>query len=538
MKRIKYELVNITNSIGIFALIIILSTSFLNASTQEEIHFDSIYFHTAVTVAANDVDKALAIADSLYLNSDLVRNKVRSLMLSSSLFQQKGNLANSIILAKKAYLLAEKNKIYEWQARISGFLSTQYRIMEMYQEGTRYLEEGIKISKKIDNEQASYLYQGLILQEQTYYFLDHKELDKALNTAKEAELNFEKLENKRDRIYFTASNQELLGRVCIHDENWELAESYYLKSLQGLTNISQEDLMVKGQIYSGLGKAYFQQEKLDLAIEFLEKAESLLEHSRNVSLEIEVFKTLSEYYYFLKDYDTYVLYNEKYIVSFKDSEKKKKESINQFIETTKIQEASIKKNRNVFVGLSILFSIVILVIIVFYRNRQKKEKQLFQTVMQEIIEAKKNLSEKTADIAQESSNSVEEEQDELAKTIMPEETEQIILERLHRFEKSKKFLDKNISLSKLASIIETNNKYLSHVLNTHKGDNFNAYINELRIKYIINKLNDDRQYRNYKISYLAEESGFSSHTKFSQTFKSVTGLSPSVFLKELDKMSA
>lgn len=538
MYKTRFKLINLKTTLTTIGLFFIFSITVLRASTQEELHFDSIYFHTAVTVAANDIDRALDIADSLFLNSGSVRNQVKALMLSSSLFQQKGNLAIAISTAQKAYSLAKKNKFYDWQARISGFLSTQYRIMEMYQEGTRYLEEGIKISKKIDNEQASYLYQGLILQEQTYYFLDHSELDKALNTAKEAELNFEKLENKRDRIYFTASNQELLGRVCIHDENWELAESYYLKSLQGLTNISQEDLMVKGQIYSGLGKAYFQQEKLDLAIEFLEKAESLLEHSRNISLEIEVFKTLSEYYYYIKDYDNYVNYNEKYISSLKDSERKKKESINQFIETTKIQEASIKKNRNVFVGLSILFSIVILVIIVFYRNRQKKEKQLFQAVMQEIVDAKRSLSEKTADIAQESSNSVEEEQDELAKTIMTEETEQIILERLHRFEKSKKFLDKNISLSKLASIIETNNKYLSHVLNTHKGDNFNAYINELRIKYIINKLNDDRQYRNYKISYLAEESGFSSHTKFSQAFKSVTGLSPSVFLKELDKMSA
>lgn len=538
MKRIRFKLINIKNTIGIIGLFFIFSTSFLSASTQEEIHFDSIYFHTAVTVAANDIDKALDIADSLFLNSGLVRNQVKALMLSSSLFQQKGNLANSITLAKKAYLLAENNKIYDWQARISGFLSSQYRIMEMYQEGVRYLDEGIKISKKIDNEQMSYLYQGLILQERTYYFIAHTEVEKALSAAKEAEVNFEKLENERDRVYFLASNQELIGRVCIQDENWGLAESYYLKSLEGLKNVSQEDLMVKGQIYSGLGKAYFQQEKLDLAIEFLEKAESLLEHSRNISLEIEVFKTLSEYYYYIKDYDNYVLYNEKYIVSFKDSERKKKESINQFIETTKIQQASIKKNRNIFIGLSILFSIAILVIIVFYRNRQKKEKQLFQAVMQEIVDAKRSLSEKTADIAQESLNSVEEEQDELAKTIMPEETEQIILERLHRFEKSKKFLDKNISLSKLASIIETNNKYLSHVLNTHKGDNFNAYINELRIKYIINKLNDDRQYRNYKISYLAEETGFSSHTKFSQAFKSVTGLSPSVFLKELDKMSA
>ncbi|HLV38436.1 helix-turn-helix domain-containing protein, partial [Xanthomarina sp.] len=58
-------------------------------------------------------------------------------------------------------------------------------------------------------------------------------------------------------------------------------------------------------------------------------------------------------------------------------------------------------------------------------------------------------------------------------------------------------------------------------------------INKLRIQYIVNKLKSDPDYLNYKISYLAEECGFSSHSKFSASFKNVTGLSPSTFISNL-----
>src|SRR5690606_37917187 len=98
------------------------------------------------------------------------------------------------------------------------------------------------------------------------------------------------------------------------------------------------------------------------------------------------------------------------------------------------------------------------------------------------------------------------------------------------FENSLDFTSKDISLSRLALQFETNTKYLSEVINTHKEKNFNAYINELRINYIIDKLNNDPQYLQYKISYLAEDSGFSSHSVFATVFKSVTGISPTTFI--------
>ncbi|NHQ79773.1 AraC family transcriptional regulator, partial [Elizabethkingia miricola] len=53
--------------------------------------------------------------------------------------------------------------------------------------------------------------------------------------------------------------------------------------------------------------------------------------------------------------------------------------------------------------------------------------------------------------------------------------------------------------------------------------------------YILEKLNNDPRYRKYKISILAEEAGFSSHSMFTTNFKSITGISPSEFVKYIQK---
>lgn len=116
---------------------------------------------------------------------------------------------------------------------------------------------------------------------------------------------------------------------------------------------------------------------------------------------------------------------------------------------------------------------------------------------------------------------------------IPEKTENLILANLETFEKSKDVRDQSLSLSVLAKRMNTNSKYLSEVINKHKGKNFNNYLNELRVNYIVEKLTQDPEYLQYKTSYLAEVAGFASRTTFTTIFKNVIGKSPSQFIDEL-----
>lgn len=106
---------------------------------------------------------------------------------------------------------------------------------------------------------------------------------------------------------------------------------------------------------------------------------------------------------------------------------------------------------------------------------------------------------------------------------------------LQEFETGTLFTNRNISLAYLAGHINTNTKYLSRVINLHKQKDFNGYINELRVNYIMERLRKDPLWRKYKISTLAEEAGFSSHSKFAAVFKSLTGISPSLFIQYLEE---
>lgn len=118
-------------------------------------------------------------------------------------------------------------------------------------------------------------------------------------------------------------------------------------------------------------------------------------------------------------------------------------------------------------------------------------------------------------------------------TLMSSLADQKILKQLNSFERKQKFLSSNVSLSTMAGDFGTNVAYLSAAIKKHKQTNFNAYINELRVDYIIMRLKTSPEYSTYKIAYLAEECGFSSHTVFIRIFTEKTGLTPSKFISFL-----
>ena len=110
-------------------------------------------------------------------------------------------------------------------------------------------------------------------------------------------------------------------------------------------------------------------------------------------------------------------------------------------------------------------------------------------------------------------------------------TELLILEKLNHFEDNNTFTKKGITLGNLATEFGTNVKYLSAIIKKYKSDSFKTYINTLRINYIISKMESDISYKKYKISYLAEITGFATASSFTKTFKEITGLPPSLYFE-------
>lgn len=102
---------------------------------------------------------------------------------------------------------------------------------------------------------------------------------------------------------------------------------------------------------------------------------------------------------------------------------------------------------------------------------------------------------------------------------------------LEFMEKEKPYLDPEITMPKLAEMMDMSKEELSYVVNKELRLNFNAFLNEYRIREAKERLRDPRENR-YVILKIAHDVGFNSKSSFNLVFKNLTGLSPSEYRKK------
>lgn len=181
---------------------------------------------------------------------------------------------------------------------------------------------------------------------------------------------------------------------------------------------------------------------------------------------------------------------------------------------------------------TVLFSVsaVLLVIVLLLMYRNKKHRRDFDRY-KEIIE-KHKVKQNRTDVSTAAKNKP---QAAMPSTLEIDVKTKEVLKKLEAFEKTDIFTRKEMSLSYLATYLTINTVSLSSIINNHKETNFNDYINSLRINFIVHLLKSDKKFRTYKISFLAEKCGFSSHSLFSLAFKKHIGIPPSTFISFLNK---
>lgn len=205
------------------------------------------------------------------------------------------------------------------------------------------------------------------------------------------------------------------------------------------------------------------------------------------------------------------------------------------------------QNRKAILNVSIVFLLIVLMFLSFLYYRSKKTEKQHRKIAQDLINSieMRDLETREAKIVINPSPVIEEiatedkpedkiTEDKTAKAT-PEDITQFILKELEIFEAKELFLKKGITSASLAKNIKTNTTYLSEVINTQKGKNFATYLNDLRIDYALNRLIKDKKFRSYKLMAIAEELGYNNEQSFSLAFKKKTGITLSVYIKEIEK---
>lgn len=485
--------------------------------------FDKVFNETSTVLLSSNPEKALRNTAYLYEISANNVERIKVSLLRATLLRQYGMRNEAVEALKRADSLAVRDKNYNQQARINGFLSTIYREYEIYSLGKVYLEKAIKASEKIVDKNEMYKFQGNLSQEKAYYEMYSSNYLKAITNLKEGKELFELCDSSIDKKFHIAVNDELIAKNYLLLNKVDAALIFFQKAEKELAESESSKSPLKGFIFNGLGNVYSSTGDYKKALVNYQKAEQIAIASNFFILKQEVYTSLIQFYK-KTNFKKYIQYNELNLKLKKDEEDSRKVSTDELIKTLKEEQiANESKYENIkLIIIACCVFIVLATAAVYLFIRKKKNSKL------ETISANNEVA------------IIEEEikpKQETTKEYMSEATENAILEKIKKLEKSHFYLDKDISLNYVAVKLSINQRYLSYVINKNKSIDFAGYINELRIHYIIDRLRNDSDFLKYKISFLAELSGFSSHSRFTTTFKKVTGVSPQNFINDLQGRS-
>ncbi len=115
-----------------------------------------------------------------------------------------------------------------------------------------------------------------------------------------------------------------------------------------------------------------------------------------------------------------------------------------------------------------------------------------------------------------------------------EEKDDIAMRIKQALETSPEVFEFDYSLQTLSDKVRVPYRSVSQVINETYGKSFSNVLTEVRVKEACRRLQAEG-HEKYTIEALAESVGFKSRTNFASNFKSITGLTPSQYIKMMQK---
>ncbi len=121
-----------------------------------------------------------------------------------------------------------------------------------------------------------------------------------------------------------------------------------------------------------------------------------------------------------------------------------------------------------------------------------------------------------------------------SRTAMPEQIKDELSRKIaYILHETKAFCQTDFNLDKLASLTNSNTSYLSQVINEVYNCNFRTLLSKYRIQEAEHLLRNAEIYTSQTIQSIAESVGYKSSWSFTQHFKEITGMTPSIYIRLL-----
>lgn len=471
---------------------------------------------------SNDPHKIIALSADIYriaknkgYNKEI--RKINSLLINK--YCEIGNFKKAIELCNEIEKLAGKNDTILVNSH--RYKASAYIELNTDNEGLQELKKALEKANKIELQNDRNYMKALVYKEfATYFSHVNASIDsvmyyqnKCLESAAIIDDNKDFLEKKYHIMAVAYMNLGMMNAALGNTEEAVSKLSKALEICQDKKYHIHKDLEVS--ILNEFAWMYYDQEKYDKAAYYADQAEKAEKMVDMPYVRRDIFEVGFKAYSALKKEVPAQKYTNLYIKlndSLVNIEKNAGNSNEKDILIAKQTPNTRTKQGSILVW-SIIAIIIVISLAVWKKMYKKSDAADTENTIAAQDEPFEATNEKTINI--------------------PDYTTKSILLKLAKFEKSQKFIKKDISLSSLANDLDTNTRYLSAIIKQYKNKNYSNYINGLRIAYIKTKLIENPIYREYKISYLADESGFSSREVFAVTFKKETGVTPSYFINSL-----
>lgn len=429
-----------------------------------------------------------------------------------------------------AYDYSEKGADEYQKQKINYHIGVVKSYLGYYNDALNNFNKGIKFFKpktlgnyhknEIYNNSKGYLnslHQAIICHQ---YLQKNKDADELIQEG----LKFTKTHSE-----FSLEKNYFLKSSAVSDYNagrFDQALNKFNESLPGFEK--KEDFLTLSIVNYYLGSTYDKLDDSIKAIHKFKKVDSVFSEKLIFFPELRKnYEYLINYYKNNSDEKNELLYTKRLLKvdSIINSDFKYLSSkIHREYDTVALENAKKKlEKQNSFGASALIFLFLIISVLSFlvwkYYNNQNEIKRKYLLLENRIAEnaVKPKYNNKDDNVIN-------------TKIPIPEEIYHNITRKLEKFEDRKGYLEKGLTLAKLAKRFNTNTTYLSQVINETRKLTFNKYLSELRINYITDRLYNDNKYLKHTVEGLAEECGIASRQNFSDLFKEINGIRPKDFI--------
>lgn len=290
------------------------------------------------------------------------------------------------------------------------------------------------------------------------------------------------------------------------------------------------------------------------AVATLRQAEQISVRHDLKDAKLEVFRAMSDCYKRLGDTPRHMEYREKYF-DIKDTLLNYHQLMSvseiHFLNDMKAmgdELSEMKYRHRVSNMLLYIFSAVSVIVLLFSatlymkNQRLKQSNQMLYKKNEETLRhdteqraARKRLegmAAKPASALGQNLQSAEEASPKTQKEATPDDeaTEEIYAAIRNVMENNDQIYSPDFSAEALAGMVGMKQRYVSFAIKAKTGANFYSLLGEYRIKEACKRFRDDN-YKNLTIEGIALSVGFKSRSNFCSTFKAITGLKPSEYIK-------